>query len=168
MARVQTGNFDAAQVTYARLRSPGLLLVGGAEKPNIMTIGWGTLGVIWSKPVFSVLVRPSRYTHDFLENHGEFCVCVPTEEMKDAVMLCGTKSGRDVDKVAQCSFTMEQGMQVKVPFIAQCPLHYECRTVHSNQVLPARIDAGIKVEYYPYEDYHTIYHGEILGVYREA
>ena len=52
MSRLQIGSFDAAQETYERLRSPGALLVSGTDKPNVMTIGWGTLGVIWGKHPF--------------------------------------------------------------------------------------------------------------------
>jgi flavin reductase (DIM6/NTAB) family NADH-FMN oxidoreductase RutF len=168
MARVQIGNFEAAQETFERLRSSGALLVGGTDKPNVMTIGWGTLGVVWSRPVFIVLVRHSRHTHSFLEEHDEFTVCIPTEEMKDAVMLCGSKSGRDVDKISECGFDMVRGDKVQTPYIAQCPLHYECRVVHRNEVEEARLDGEIRGEYYAGGDYHTVYFGEILGAYREA
>lgn len=168
MARVRIGDFEAAEETFARLRSPGALLVAGTEKPNVMTIGWGTVGVVWSRPVFIVLVRPSRHTHDFLEDHDEFTVCIPTPEMKDAVTLCGTKSGRDMDKIAECGFTMEQGEQVKTPYVAQCPVHYECRILHRNEVDPPRLDGEVTKEHYAAGDYHTIYCGEILGAYRKS
>ena len=133
-----------------------------------MTIGWGTLGVIWGKPVLTVLVRPSRRTHFFLEEHDEFTVCLPTEKMKDSVMLCGTKSGRDIDKISECGFVMEKGLQVTTPYIAQCPVHFECRVIHRNRVIPENLDAGVAGEYYSAGDYHTIYFGEILGAYRET
>jgi flavin reductase (DIM6/NTAB) family NADH-FMN oxidoreductase RutF len=168
MAREQIGNFEAAQETFEKLRSPGALLVAGKDKPNVMTIGWGTIGVIWNRPIFIVLVRPSRHTHSFLEEHDEFTVCIPTAEMEDAVSICGTKSGRDVDKVAECGFTMEHGEQVSVPYVAQCPLHYECRVLHRNELLPPNLDQKVSAEYYSAGDYHTVYFGEILGVYRES
>ncbi len=168
MAREQIGNFEAAQETYEKLRSPGALLVAGKDTPNIMTIGWGTLGIVWGRPMFIVLVRQSRHTHSFLDEHDEFTVCLPDSDMKEAVSLCGTKSGRDVDKVAECGFTMAPGRSVSVPYIAQCPLHYECRVVHTNEVLPQNLDESVSAEYYSAGDYHTAYFGEILGVYRES
>lgn len=168
MARAQIGNFEAAQETFEKLRAPGALLVSGAEKPNIMTIGWGTLGVVWGRPVFVVLVRPSRYSHAVLEEHDEFTVCIPGHGMEEVVSFCGTRSGRDVDKIAHCEFTMEPGKQVKTPYIAQCTLHYECRVVHRNDVLPQNLDGKVAGEYYSSGDYHTVYFGEILGVYRES
>ena len=66
--------------TLSRLTDPGLLLVSAAGdgKPNAMTIGWGTVGVIWGKPIFVVLVRPSRYTYSLLEASDSFTVCVPS------------------------------------------------------------------------------------------
>jgi flavin reductase (DIM6/NTAB) family NADH-FMN oxidoreductase RutF len=168
VAREQIGNFEAAQETFEKLRSPGALLVAGKDAPNIMTIGWGTLGVVWGRPMLIVLVRPSRHTHSFLEEHNEFTVCLPAPDMEEAVSLCGTRSGRDVDKVAECGFTMERGKRVSAPYIAQCPLHYECRVVHRNEVLPKNLDGKVRAEYYSAGDYHTVYFGEILGVYRES
>ena len=168
MARKRIENFEAAQETFERLRSPGALLIAGAGKINVMTIGWGTIGIVWSRPVFIVLVRPSRHTHSFLEEHDEFTVCIPTPEMKEKVTLCGTKSGRDVDKIKECGFAMEKGELVNVPFIAQCPIHYECRVLQRNQVLPEELDPEVTDEYYSNGDYHTVYYGEILGAFKEA
>jgi len=168
MAREKIGTFEASQETFDRLASPGALLVSGTDKPNVMTIGWGTMGIIWGKPIFTVLVRPSRHTTEFLDKHQEFTVCVPTPEMKKEVLLCGTKSGRELDKIVECGFTMKPGLDVEVPHIEQCPVHYECKTVHINDVHKTFLDAEIKESYYPAEDYHFIYYGEILGVYRKS
>ncbi len=77
----------------------GVLLVSGRkEKANVMTIGWGLLGRLWRKATFMVAVRPSRYTHDFIENTGEFTVNVPNRGMESIVSYCGTVSGKDHDK----------------------------------------------------------------------
>jgi flavin reductase (DIM6/NTAB) family NADH-FMN oxidoreductase RutF len=168
MARRKIGFFDAAKATFERLASPGAFLVSGVEKPNVMAIGWGALGVAWGRPIFAVLVRPSRHTHSLLERHGEFTVCIPQRQMKDLVMLCGTKSGRSHDKVRECGFTMRKGNRVKVPYIVQCPVHYECRVVQRNEVLAGTFIEAIRRQYYPRGDYHGVYYGEILGTYRET
>ena len=81
--------------TVTRLRHPGVLLVvpspnGGV---NAMTIGWGTIGTIWSKAIFAVMVRPSRYTYGLMESSDSFTVCVFGLDKKDAVDYCGTYSG---------------------------------------------------------------------------
>ena len=164
--RQKVGVFDCFQETMDKIGSGGALLVAG-EKGNPMTIGWGTAGIIWGKPIFIVLVRPSRYTFGLMEQLDEFTVNVPTGDLKKQVAYCGSKSGRDVDKVAECGFTMEKSTDIAVPYIEQCPIHYECRTVHKSNVINATLDPDIVSSSYPAGDFHSVYYGEILGVYRE-
>ncbi|MEM2178234.1 MAG: flavin reductase [Nitrososphaerota archaeon] len=86
--------------TIKTLNELGLLLVSidSNGKPNVMTIGWGSIGIIWYKPVFTVLVRPSRYTHKLIEETEDFTINVPKKGMKDIIDFCGSVSGREVDK----------------------------------------------------------------------
>ena len=146
------------------IQQHGLLLasVGASGKPNVMTIGWGNPGVIWGRPIFVVLVRPSRFTYQNLEATGEFVVSVPTDEMHDACMHCGSVSGRDHDKFADCAFTTTKAGTVGVPLIDQCVMHYECRVVHRNDVIEDRLDNGVCSECYADGDFHRVYYGEIL------
>ncbi len=159
--------FEAFTETIEGLTGNGIFLVSGKEG-NPMTIGWGTIGRIWGKPIFTVLVRPSRYTHGLLENTEEFSVNVPTEKLKDKLEYCGEHSGRDVNKVTVCGFTLKRGINISVPYIEECPLHYERRVIHKNRVIPENLGDLITKEYYSDGDYHTIYFGEILGIYREV
>jgi len=165
--REEIGTYDAYGETMEQLRAGGLLLVSG-KQGNPMTIGWGTVGVIWSRPIFVVLVRPSRYTFGFIEECGEFSVNVPTDGLKREVALCGSKSGRDVDKIEQCKFTLETGISISVPHIKECPIHYECRVVHKNNVINADLAQEIVQQSYPSGDFHRVYYGQIQGVYRET
>jgi flavin reductase (DIM6/NTAB) family NADH-FMN oxidoreductase RutF len=131
-----------------------------------MAIGWGTAGIIWGLPIFIVLVRPTRFTFGLMEESREFTVNVPTEALEKQVDLCGTKSGRDMDKVKACGFKMEKGHEISIPYIAECPIHYECRVVHKNDVINAELDGKILNKSYPEGNLHRVYYGEILGVYR--
>jgi flavin reductase (DIM6/NTAB) family NADH-FMN oxidoreductase RutF len=162
------GIFGHIRETLARLNDPGALLVAGKPQPNVMTIGWGTLGIIWGMPIFIVYVRPSRFTHHLLEEHAEFSVNIPAADMAEEVAICGTKSGRDTDKFVECNFTLQPGIKIEVPHIAQCPIHYECRIVHKNAVQPDALKRGIRADYYASGDWHDVYYGEILGVYRST
>lgn len=162
----EIGVFDDNHLLLNALRGRGALLITGVEKPNPMTIGWATIGVIWGKPVLTVLVRPSRHSFFLINSHGEFVVAVPPPEMGKQLAVCGTRSGRDCDKFAECGFTREDGVKVKVPHIAECALYYECRTIHKNNVDAERLDPSIPQQYYPGGDLHTIYYGEILGAYK--
>ena len=160
--------FSEFSETIERLNDPGALLVAGTDKPNVMTIGWGTLGIIWGMPIFVIYVRPSRFTHHLLEERREFTVNIPTGDMEAEVSICGTKSGRDLDKFKECGFTLKPGVKIDVPHIAECPIHYECRTVHKNAVLAETLDRKIRSVYYSTGDEHDVYYGEILGVYRKG
>ena len=96
-----------------------LVTAADGETANPMTVSWGGLGVIWSKPVATIYIRPQRYTHDLLEKEDTFTVSFYGEEQRDALMLCGTKSGRDVDKFAQLGLTPEDPVAIQTPGIVK-------------------------------------------------
>jgi flavin reductase (DIM6/NTAB) family NADH-FMN oxidoreductase RutF len=150
----------------ALLADPGLLLVsmGAEQKPNAMAIGWGSVGIIWGKPIFTVLVRPSRYTYKLMNQSDSFTVCVPSESQFDAVDFCGTKSGRNFDKFKECGLEALPSLRIKTPGIDGAPLIYECKIVHTNEVIPSHLTDEIRTKSYAAADYHRIYHGEILAV----
>jgi len=152
--------------TLELLADPGLLLVsqGTDGIPNAMTIGWGTVGVIWGREVFTVLVRPSRYTFSRLEQSESFTVNLPTPELHKAVNFCGTRSGRDYDKFAECDLAAEPSDTVDTPGIAESPVVYECEIVHVNDLVNASLAPEIVTSYYGSGDFHRIYYGEILRV----
>jgi len=156
-----------AKETLKRLEDPGLLLVGSKKNGNnnVMTIGWGFVGMFWRMPVFLVAVRHSRFTHEFIEDSGEFTVNVPSEEMDEIVSHCGEASGREHDKFKECKLTVLKGKKVQVPVVKECKIHYECRVVHKLEVKPNLVPANVKKTFYPKDDYHTLYFGEILAVY---
>jgi len=131
-----------------------------------MTIGWGTLGYVWSKPVFMILVRPNRYTFGLIENVKDFTINVLQEEFNQEIAFCGTESGRDIDKVVKCNFDMKHGECSNAFYINQSAIHYECRIIHKNKVDPVTLEPSIIDTYYEQRDFHTIYYGEILGVFK--
>lgn len=82
-----------------------LLTAGDKDAYNMMTISWGMLGELWNKEVCTVFVRPQRYTYKFTEKGDYFTVCFFPENMKKALAFCGSKSGRDYDKVKETGLT---------------------------------------------------------------
>ena len=151
MAKEQIEYTRHMDLAIRQLTSHGLL-VGAYDsdgKANAMTIGWGSVGSIWGIPVWIVLVRPSRYTYQCIEHTGCFTVNVPTPKMTMACATCGSKSGRDVDK------------------FAECPLVYECQVVHSNDVLPQKLADEILAGAYQDGDFHRVYYGKILSALAE-
>jgi len=150
--------------TVAMFQKDGLLLstAGADGRPNVMTIGWGTPGIIWGRPIFIVYVRPSRFTFQNIEATGEFVVNVPTEAMHEECMSCGTLSGRDVDKFAENSLTAVPAQTVGAPLIAECVRFYECKVVHVNDLVDAALDAEVRSSAYPQGDLHRLYFGQVL------
>jgi flavin reductase (DIM6/NTAB) family NADH-FMN oxidoreductase RutF len=133
---------------------------------NPITIGWGSIGIMWGKPIFMIAIRYSRHTYQLLEKAGEFIVNIPLKaDLKKELSYCGTKSGRDVDKIKECGFTVEKSQKIDAGFIKECDLFYECKVVHKQGLEPALIDEEIRTKYYGNNDFHVIYYGEILASY---
>jgi flavin reductase (DIM6/NTAB) family NADH-FMN oxidoreductase RutF len=146
-----------------------VLLVSSGKKgsSNVMAIGWGTMGIIWKKPIFLVLVRPSRYTYKLIEETEEFTVNVVPPKLKEVATYCGTVSGRDHDKFKEKGLTAIPSLKVKTPIIKECILHFECRVVYKSDLIPSELEKAIISSAYPQGDFHRTYFGEILACQRE-
>lgn len=150
----------------------GVLLTTKADgKVNTMTIGWGTLGIEWGKPICTVFVRESRYTKELLDKNPEFTINVPYGDYDKTILgICGTKSGRDMDKIEALGLSLEEGQTVSVPGIRQLPLTLECKVIYKQEQDPAAINEENTQRYYPKDasgkgDYHTAYYGQITAAY---
>ena len=111
----------------------GLLLTSGDWKTghfNAMTVGWGSLGVMWGLPFVQVVVRPVRYTYQFMEKYDTFTVCAFPEAYAPALDLLGNKSGRDGDKISEAGLTPIASTRVAAPGYAQAALILECRKIY--------------------------------------
>ena len=163
--------FDYATQILENIGKGVLLTTSCNGKVNTMTIGWGTLGIQWGKPIFIAYVRQSRYTKELLDQTGEFTINVPVSEVDSQILrLCGTKSGRDLDKVDQLGLTTVPGTTVAAPGIAQLPLTLECKVIYRQDQVLADIDPESLSRYYApgtanAEDVHTAYYGQITASY---
>ena len=145
-----------------------LLAAGTADRCNTMTIGWCQAGRLWSLQTCTVYVRPERYTSQFMEEQEYFTVSVLPKDMKNAMALCGTKSGRDMDKIKECGLTVRTGAG-GAPFFEEAELVLVCRKLYAQDldsaaVLPA---GGEKILPYYGEKggWHRAYTGEIVEAY---
>jgi len=166
MEKIEVGYANYLKETFTVMNKSGLLLtsISRQGRPNVMTIGWGTIGIIWAKAIFIVLVRPSRFTYGLIEETGDFTVNVPPAEISGKVSFCGTVSGRDYDKFSEQKLTTIPAKKVRSPLIEECLIHYECRVVHKNDVLPPELAPDIPPAFYPQGDYHRVFYGEIMRV----
>lgn len=134
---------------------------------NLMTISWGTIGELWGKPVFTVFVSPSRYTHKFMEENDFFTVTHFPGSMRNKLSYLGRVSGRDEDKVAGAGLTVEF-TELGNPIYAEADLAIECRKLYGRQ-----FDAGLmpaeQQEWYARSGLgiHYMYIGEIIHVWKK-
>ena len=164
--------WDYAGVILQALDKGILLTTKVDGQVNSMTIGWGKLGIEWGRPIFVVYVRESRYTKEMLEKNPEFTINVPLNGCDKRILsVCGTKSGRDLDKIRELGLTLEEPKTISVPAIRELPLTLECKVVYRQDQDPAAIDQKATDRYYPknvqfpHGDYHTAYFGEITAAY---
>ena len=164
--------FDYADHILKAVRSGVLLTTCAGGKTNTMSISWGTLGIQWGLPLFTVFVRGCRHTKAMLDESMEFTVNIPMEAVdKDIIRLCGTLSGRDTDKFALLGLTPEEPEVISTPGIRQLPLTLECKVLYKQQQIPGCMTAPEPMTHYPehsdniHDDFHTAYYGQIVAAY---
>ncbi len=144
-----------------------LLLSSGdfqTQQYNAMTISWGSLGVMWGRPFIQVVVRPQRYTFQFMERFETFTVCAFPKEYHPALSLLGAKSGREGDKIAEAGLTVIPASCVAAPAYAEAEVVLECRKMYWQNMDPSHFLDSTIARMYAEKDYHRIYYGEILAV----
>ena len=143
----------------------GIFLNVGGNTPNTMTIGWGALGTYWAGPVFTVPIRPQRFTYGILKKEKAFILSVPDGDMEKELALAGTLTGRDGDKFKRIGLTTKPGRTVAAPVIIKARWQLECIVKAETDMTFERTDAAITAQMYPKRDYHTLFMGEIVACY---
>lgn len=167
----QVNAFDYAGNICKALPKGILITTKNGDFVNAMTIGWGHIGIEWSRPIFVAYVRESRHTKTMLENNGEFTINVPVGEFdRNILAVCGRKSGRDMDKIKELGLHLVESDVVSVPGIAELPLTLECKVIYKQKQDLTAIPEDIIKTYYPaddtgFQDYHYAYYGEIVNAY---
>lgn len=170
MRRTPVSIENVAAAAVKALPAGILLTTKAGEKTDTMVIGWGAVGIEWGKPVFTCYVRHSRFTHDQLEKAPEFTVNIPVGGADPKILkVCGSQSGRDVDKVKALGLTLVDGTKVAAPAVREFPLTLECRVVYRKDQEAADLDPSL-LPWYPENeegrrDIHTAYYAEILAAY---
>ena len=163
--------FDYAGQICEAMKKGILLTTKAGDFVNTMTIGWGHMGIEWGLPIFVAYVRETRHTRQMLDDNGEFTVNVPTGSLDPKILgYCGSKSGRDVNKIADLDLTLEDPISISVPGIKELPLTLECKVIYKQKQDLSAIPEPILSRYYPadesgFRDYHYAYYGQILNAY---
>ena len=144
-----------------------LLTAGDKSGCNTMTIGWCQLGRLWSIPVCTVYVRPERYTYQFMEDHDYFTVSVlPLSHKQTTMQVCGTQSGRDVDKIKACGLTLCYGAG-DAPFFDEAEWVLVCRKLYVQDMKPECVKDDRVHQSYVKGGWHRLYVGEVLEAYQK-
>ena len=158
----------ALRITICRAWNDDWFLLTSGKLPdgsyNTMTVAWGSIGVMWSRPFAMAVVRPTRYTYEFMERNPDFTLSMLGQEYHDALMLCGTRSGREMDKVAESGLTPVAGRRVGSPAFDEALLIVECRTIYRDWIRPEGFMDPSLDDNYSAGDYHRVYYGEIVHV----
>lgn len=154
-------NFNLAPL-YAIDQEWAVLTAGGKEKFNSMTISWGGLGTIWNKPVVTVYVKPIRYTYEFMETNEYFTISFYNEEYREDLGILGSKSGRDLDKVALTKITPEF-LQNTTSF-KEAKLTIICKKIYFQDLDITNIPQNEVDKFYKTEPVHRMYIGEVVDI----
>lgn len=142
-----------------------LITAGTPGRLNTMTASWGSLSVLWHRPMVNIFVRPERHTYEFIEAEDTFSVAFFNPKYKEALTFCGRNSGRDVDKVATCGFTVAAGESDGV-FFQEADLALLCKKRYRTPLEPDRMTGFDPGQYYGnHGGVHVMYMGEIMEAY---
>lgn len=141
-----------------------------AQKPdgsiNTMTASWGGMGVMWGKNVVFVVIRPQRYTKEFIDTSGAFTLTFFKEEYKKELAYLGKVSGRTQNKIQQSGLTLE--MLDQMPVFQQASLSIRCKSLYAQQLSPDHfLQKEVEQRWYPEKDYHVLYVAEIEKIYEK-
>ena len=146
-----------------------LVTAGTPEKFNTMTANWGGMGYLWNKNVVFVFVRPERYTYEFIEDTEGFTLTFFDEKYRDALNLCGVKSGRHCDKSAETGLT-PYFTQSGYPAFAEARIVLECRKLYAMQLERDNFldDEPLNTHYRSKGGLHKVYIAEIERAWRSS
>lgn len=138
-----------------------LITAGNSADFNTMTASWGGMGFLWNKPVAFIFIRPQRFTYKFAEKNLFFTLHFFEEEHREILNFCGSKSGRDVDKIARTGLKVFNSPNNNIYFV-QSYLQMECRKLYFDDINPANFLDEKLIRNYPKNDFHRLYVGEIV------
>ena len=144
-----------------------LITAGDKNEYNTMTAAWGGIGFLWNVPVVFIFVRPQRFTYEFTEKNPAFTLSFFDKKYKKTLSYCGTKSGRDVDKVKETGLKIIETEDENIAF-EQASIIIESTKLYFDDIKKANfIIPEIDAKIYPTEDYHRMYIGRIDHIFKK-
>lgn len=143
-----------------------LITSGDLESFNMMIASWGSFGILWGKPVATIYVRPSRYTKEFIDRNELLTLSYYPEKYRKALSVCGSRSGRDFDKMHQSGLT-PLAVDGSVTF-EEAELTFVGKRIYGDWLKAEAFTQTTEIitDCYPQLDFHEQYVVEILAAYR--
>lgn len=140
-----------------------LITAGDENKVNTMTASWGGLGVMYGKNVAFIVVRPQRYTREFLDQEETFSLCFFDKEYRKMLNYLGTVSGRNEDKITKSGLTLLR--YENTPYFDEANQIFICKKLFRQNITEdALLDKHMDSTWYPNKDYHILYIAEITKI----
>jgi flavin reductase (DIM6/NTAB) family NADH-FMN oxidoreductase RutF len=141
-----------------------LIAAGNEDDYNMMTASWGAMGWLWEKPVTTIFVRPQRHTHIYTEREDYYTITFYKEDYRDVLSKMGSVSGKNFDKMGYDKLSPVVTPNGSIAF-KEAHIVIECKKLYSTVIQEDEfIDPNVVSEKYPKKDFHTMYIGEITGV----
>lgn len=149
---------------YQKINNEWFLVTAGDEKGwNTMTASWGFAGIMWGKQTFTTVIRPQRYTKEFLDKSDSFTISFFKEDQRKALAFCGSHSGRDCDKAKETGLTPVFFDDVTA--FEQADMILVCDKTY----VQAMTRDGFKEDTIPNNDYASgDYHVQYIGVVKQV
>ncbi len=142
-----------------------LITAGNKDKFNTMTASWGAVGILWNKPIAICFIRPTRYTFEFAIQVDVFTLSFFNESNKSILNFCGSRSGRNVDKIKTTGLKPLLSENGGITY-EQARLCIECKKIYYDDLNPEHfLKPDTDDKFYPNKDYHRMFIGEILACY---
>ena len=136
-------------------------------KPSALAVNWGGLGVLWSKCVATIYLRPTQSTKALIDGAEEFSLCVLPQKYKSAVDYCKDHPNKAGDNLVDCKLDVEY--TGCVPWIKQARLVLFCQKLYAQELDPFCFSQQrVYKQNYRKDDLHTMYIAEIVKVMTET
>lgn len=111
-----------------RLLNAGNLILVSAQSGDSRTI----TPVAWQMPVSSnpklvvIALGHKRYCLELIKKSNCFCINIPDAKLIDAIKICGSFSGRDIDKCKEAKLTPIKSSRMNCFHVQECVAFMEC------------------------------------------
>ena len=152
---------------FQKIGKDWMLITAGKEgKVNAMTASWGGLGVMWGKNVAFVVIRPQRYTKEFIDDGQFFSLGFLNRSFRKELNYLGTVSGREEDKILKSGLSVHY--EEEIPYFEEAEVTLFCKKLYAQEMQSqCFLEEGILEKWYPGQDYHTLYIAEIVNIFEK-